>query len=687
MIHMDLKLSKDNREAFEVAVQSEYEQVIGANMDRNDMFDTWQAQARSDPWWAGVKPRWKNGCQLEDPITEEHQLEHVAAIHGVFRNQEWYAVNAVNDEGEQDAADLEAFLNNHVDTSGLKSEYSYDLIWDASIDTYGILYAGWKETYKTAKKIVHQHKVTGAIVQAKDATDEHEPVEESSTEVDHKGMDYRVVDPADIYYYPTEAHKPQMALRVYEEIDLTSNDLLMGIENFGYDKDVVYEILSLGDSGDGDGDDDENRLITPLSDSTFECVMVYGKAPLIMENGKPLFSIEEMGKDYIIHFHKDSGKIFRMVPSPYALCPYVKFPCLSVPRESVGQSVASKLTGLQQEATIGLRWWIDSMDLALSPGLMVPMSSYNDMKAFRVTPGYILPWDDSKPRPEIAPVEFDKSFVSAGQARIQDTRLRASQIFSAEARGSITAKEQTATEIQNAAAGADEKYDLFVANFNFGLNDLYPIILSHHQQFSDDEGTEFRTGSKTVKITPDMFRKKFIITPTAQSNHSNPVATLQKAQMLYQFMMTNPLVQKQIQGGDWSGVWSASAKVLRSFGNVKDPQSILGKEQTGPVSAEQILEQLGAACMQFAQQGDPGCVQLIQMMKQLQASSIAQGGTGGAPPQPQGPPPPKISISMNAKDMQPAEQSAAYQMAGLPPLQQGPPGQPQQGPPQQMMGR
>ena len=127
--------------------------------------------------------------------------------------------------------------------------------------------------------------------------------------------------------------------------------------------------------------------------------------------------------------------------------------------------------------------------------------------------------------------------------------------------------------------------------------------------------------------------------------------------------MINSLVQRAMSQGDFTAMYSASAKFLRTI-DQRDPRAIIGNEPQKPPDPGVLLQQLMVILQQRAQSGDPGAGETLQQFQQMLAQFQQSGGQSQAP-QP-GPPPPKISI--NFKDLPQVDQNAAVQMAGLPPF-------------------
>lgn len=675
-------ISDDLREELDAALLRQLDAAISACTDRNELFQTWDAQLRGDPYWAGIKPRWRGGSQVEDPITREHHLTVLANICQVLRQEEWWTVNATAPGDEQDASDLEAWLNDKVSEFNLSGIHGYDLAYNAARHTFGVLYCGWKQAYETTYATAYEDNETGERVDPEGRIPGHEykEVEELGEEIAHEGLDLRVPHAADFYLFPSNAQNVEQAQFIAERMFMSAGELIDGITDFGYEEEGVTQILSSGPSTTTDtvrreaNDRDGVHSGDHREDDLYEVFMVIGRPPLLLEDGASPLKEEVRRRDYLWMVCPSQNCVFKCVPMPFRKRPYVLFPFLREPGRLMGDGVPSLLSPLQLEGTLALRFRIDTRDVAMNPTLLVPENDYDDLQRFKVYPGAMIPYKSNSGPGAIAPLKFDTQGFGAALTDSNDFRMRAAQLFSAQARGSITTNEKTAQQVAQEASGADEKFDLILINFHMGVNALGPLIISHYQQFgmSDNpDENQALVGNKVIQLSPEMLQKKFRINAHGTSENSNPELRLARAEALYQFVLQNPLVMQKVQQGDMTGIWSVSMQVARDMGQ-RDPQRLFGQEPQPPPSADMILQQLAAAIEQFAMQGDPAAAHLLQMLQQMQASQPPQQGQG-APGQAGGP----VKISMNYKDADPGIQDQIAMMAGMQPSHSGPQGAPE----------
>lgn len=602
------------------------ENCVKACSGRDDKFETQDLQLRGDPYWAGQSPRWQGGSEYEEPVTREHHTDQLATLMQAYRTDQIWTAGATAEQDEQAAADYEAFLNGLIPQYDLVEGPIYDLGYNSRRHGVGYLWCGWAEA--TEDEFETQYRDPAGNVVPEDALEEgvkYERIEVSHPEVRSHGLDLRVCNTADVYFSPPNAPIDK-ATRIAERVYLTAHDLLDGIEAFNYDEEVVAKILDGGSQGAGHSsqrkEKDEQDGITPSEgmEGFYECFLVVGRPPVMWEGGKSTLTAEERTRDYLWMFERSTGECFRFDPLPYKTRPYIRFGFLDEPGREIGDGVCSLLSGLQVEGSIAGRFRLDVRDLAMSPALMVPAELYDLFKRFPNYPGALWPLPAGTNPAMVQPLKYDAQGFLAAMQDSQDFRLRSAQMFSTQARGSVTHKERTAEEVGNAAAGADAKTDLFLGCFARGLKEFARVATSHYRQFMDRDGEEMMVGQKVLRITPDLLAKRFHVGVIGSSESSNPSLRMQRMETVYTLLLQSPILQMQLQRGDLTGAWALTSRLLRASGTVRDPQTIIGKEPAKPPSDTEVLEALLAAIQQYAASGDPNMGMLMQQVQGMMAS-------------------------------------------------------------------
>jgi hypothetical protein len=666
--------------------------TIEAQSNRDEDFLTWDRQAEGDPWWAGIPPRWEGGCDIEDPMTDEYVFETVSALAYIQGQQEWYQVEAIEDAEDQGAANIEAFLNNVVVETGLSGRHMYDLLENAARHSYGVLVVEWKQEYSKEYVPVYRHKRTKQIyppdaIEVIENPSDFRLIEEISETPVSEGITCRVPYTGDVYLDPPSAQSFKSAARIVEKFDYTAADLLAGIDAFGFDRDMVEVMISGGPTGAWQPSYASERNETEgvgEDEDVWAVLMVTGQVPVLVDAGEVVTKASDLERDYQWMLCPVKNICFKFAPAPYKKRPYAKYPFRGRAGRMIGHSVCTMIAPLQQESTSAFRFRIDFRDLYMSSPLLVPDSWYEEFQRFEAFPGANLPYPTNPPSGlgpgAIAPLPYKADGFTAAMQDGQDIRARASSLFSADARGPATTQQRTATEAGQAAAGADEKLDLLLLNFHFGVEDTAEIILSHYAQFGGNETISRIIGGKTVEISPEMLKKRYLIMATGNSMNASPVIQLQRSELLFKIAQADPILMQKFQAGDKTGMFAVMAKLYRAAG-VRNPETILGKEPVAPPNADYMLEAILMMAHQAAQQGDPFATFVLQKIQEL-AMSQQQGmpaGPGAA--QGQGGTPQLDVTAKMLQQLAPNQQQALLERSGVPPPQggQGPmPGMPPQ---------
>lgn len=654
--------------------------VARAN-DRDEDFLRWARQAEGDPLWAGMPPRWLGGCDIEDPLTDEHLFEIVASLCYIQRQQDWFQVTEVEDapDSAQTANYIEGFLNDVVVETRLNTEHLYDLAENAARYSYGVLAVEWEQKFDTRYLPIYREKNTGNLF-SPDAPevlanpDDFTLTEEVEETLTHNGPMCRVPYTGDVYLDPPTSQSFKQAERVLERFEYTAQDLLNGISDFGFDEDRVREMLIKGPTASTDrtyrSERDEIEGMDGNED-TWEVFRVIGTPPTMLTEGRSDLKESERRRDYQWFICPSHDVCFKFAPSPFAKRPYAKYPFRGRPGRMVGHSVCTMLAPLQQETTSSFRFGIDFRDLYMSSPLFVPDVLADKLDQFETFPGARIPYPTNIPLPQnpIWPLPFNPQGFAASMANLNDQRGRASQLFSADARGPAQIQNRTATEISQAASGADEKLDLILMNFHMGVEETGDLFLSHFQQFAPGEIVR-KIGQKAVTITQDMLKRQFRIQATGSSENTSPVVKLHRAELVASFAAKDPIIASAIAKGDMTGIHALLSYLYRAAG-VRNPEKFIGPEPSAPPNADYLLQMLLQVAAQYAQQGDPGCQYILQQAQQVMRSMPpqAQGGAqdnGAKPKQDAG-----ASVSIKYEDLAPNQRAAfAQQNMNLPPPEQ-----------------
>lgn len=649
---LKLPFKADIRAQLEDRVCKRTEDAVQALSSRDYDFTTADLQAEGDPSWCGMPVRWVGGCDIEDSMTDEIGFETVASLSYIQGQQDWVQIEATEEGEEQSASDIEYFLNDVMIEAGLTTQYKYDLLEEGWRHSYGVLVIEWEEKTKTVYEPVYRHKETKRIVAIDDPDanaypDEYRLIEEGHPEVVSDGIKMRVPNAGDVYLDPPTAQSFAKAARIIERFEYTVDDLLDGVESEEFDEEKVAALIAQGPTGAWQGGYQQQRNDTEDVGGDDEVWVVYrviGRPPAITEEGYSQIKASERERDYEWLVCRDV--VFKFVPCAYNRRPYAKFPFRGRVNRMVGRSGCGMIAPLQQESTSAFRFRIDFRDLYMSSPLLVPDSWYEEFQRFEAFPGANLPYPTQPPSnlgpSAIAPLPYNPAGYTAAMQDVRDIRQQGSSLFSADARGPAHSASMTATQSGQMAAGADEKLDLLLDNFKFGVLETALIILSHYAQFGGSDPITRYIGNRAVSITPEMLQKKYRIVAVGNSENASPVIRLQRNKMLMEAMAQDPILAMNMQRGDMTGAYAIMAKLYRSLG-IRNPQTVLGQEPTPPPNADYILQMVMGVAAQFAENGDPGALAIMESVQQLMMQQ--QGGMGAqmAPPMGmgQGAPPPQ----------------------------------------------
>lgn len=635
-----LKIPKAARERVQSRLLDDLEEAIRLSSPRNERLFEYDDQLRGNPFWGGLRPRWRGGSDVVDPLTRKHHLGSTARVVAVMRQDDWWIVNPTTPKDMAASGQLEKWLNDKVAQYNLATVHLYDLAYNAGRHSYAWLYCGWHQKYETVWETVYIDRATGRVVPEDYLLPgvKYEEREIASEELLEEGLDLRVPHTSDVIMWPPTCQDPDLAHWIAVREEYTAAQLVDMIDDIDLDADVVYEMIGSGSrtgQRDTTGYQARRDADEDIGDpgEIFTCWVVTGRPPMIIENGRPILKTNDRRRDYVFIACPDRGAVLKFAPCPYRARPWIKFPFIPEPGRLEGDSVCSLVMGLQREATIAMRARGDLRDLTMAPTLMVPEDQYDDLQRFSIFAGAMIPYSKTAGPQGIYPLQQDKSGFEAAFADGNDFRMLGGELFSAQAMDvQPQGQPVTATQAQMTAGGADDKFDMILTGMHRGISQLAKVIVSHYRQFMPPEGEEVVVAGQVLQMTPDVLTKCFRIAANGSSEMADTAIRLERLRMLYEAMMQNPILMQQMQMGNMTGIWALTAQLLRATGAIRDPQTIIGQEPTPPPNAEMIVQQMTQAIMAFAQQGDPASQQLLQMLQQMMASQPGDTGAGAGPP-------------------------------------------------------
>ncbi len=662
-LSVTLELDPELKERVEKTLLDRVRHVVSVCADRDDLLRGYAEQADGLSQPLAVGP-WKNSCQLDDPITEEHRIALSAYLEAALRNEPYWLVEAQSPDDEEAAAKLEQGLTAKARQWKLR-ERLWDVVWNATTYPFAILFASWRRDMAKRRYLAYVDPETGQDVEEAEIdpgkTYRQEPRVQAVPVYD--GPDLRAVNPTDFYVYPVDCDDLDRALCIIERQYLTAEDLMDGVRHRGYDRDRVLELLRHGPSwiasetlrqneNERDGTDDQS-----VENGYFECYRVVGRFPLLFGDDKELETPEHLlDEDFMWEMCPDADIVFRSGPYPYPIRTYVPFHILRKPGRLMGKCVPSILEPLQEEATANLRFIINCMNLISSPVLKVPEKWLAKRAGWQAGPGMKLPYMQSAD--EIQVLQWDKGGIEVSKGTQADLRMRANELMSAQGTDNVQAQEPpTATQVTVVAQGAVNKRDLFLQTFQEGMERLGQVLTILWLQHMNPDGESLKSGNARIEVTPADLNRSFRFIAHANTDAANPQLRLQKTIAEIQQVRQSPLYARKVQAGDLSMEYHMMRRLLEEMGE-RDIEGWIGTEP-GAVDPFVVLHTLMAGLQQAAQKGDMAAEQLLQAaqqaVQQMQSQQPAPSRPSATLPPLGGGPGSGVSVAPNPHDMMPVQ--------------------------------
>lgn len=607
----ELRLPKEQWEAIGNALCDACIETVSARKDADDGLRDYRRLLEGQAQPSGNLP-WPGACEIQEMISRELHMTTTAAIYSSTSQLPYTTVEAVHREDIDAASDVETWINIKAKQYGY-SNAIYDAIYIANEGRVGPLYVGPDQKIVRSFKLVEQPQTPEEIEQG-------EPAKKDLVLDEQPGdfcLELRACDAWDVYPYPVTAFGPQLkegALGVFERMNLTREDLILGMESEAYNDEWVSEMLDKEPAAlnmdDVQSEFEDDGIQTDTSSKSretgqYECFLYIGLAPkLLDEEGKPQIPDALMHADVIAMICPALRTMFKIAYSniPDQDRPYSLFHVVKRPRRWFGEGIVSMTAQYADEMTSIVRFGINNMNLEASPVLVTSESWLTRYSKWTIAPGRNLPRQASDPvGPQ--PLKWDvrsQQLILPWLAHIdnQCQRLAASQGVNSQLGG----KSLKAAQIHFAEAMQQVKFDLFLSCIKQGVEETFRLMISMLlRHFEDDPGigtaTDNDTG-QTVTITAEQLKKNFRFLATASSDAISPAARLQKQQavdaIVTDYWNTYPLA---VQGG-WAQYLYATKHRLLVLAGERNPERFIGPEPQesqaqGPNPLQMLMQQYG----------------------------------------------------------------------------------------------
>lgn len=567
--------------------------------------------------------RWPGSCELSYPMVLNQYLTVKAQCATVIRRSVLVMVESVtgDEDAVREAEDIEAFLSAKMSQIDATTKLLEAISLALSRPT-GIVAVYWDERFRPQRGVQVVDPETGDLL-PEDAEPEGEDWERQhyvdKANVEFQGVEIKPVPLENFYMFPASALSIDAANGCGERMWLTQDDLIAGIENYGYDEDAVYELIhrypdgvQMSSETNQDREDEYNGV---PSEGLYECFLWYFHPPVIFDGEK----VDKGIKPYL----QDD---FEMVCCPAARIElrlefsddptgrrYIPIYMEPVSGNFYGMCLPDELEDLACEANATVRHAGDCKDIQVTPMTKVKKSVINDMATVQWQPGGQIPVNDMG---DIEAFQSPQTWTEdlTWLANLDQT---AERLVSAGGFGTMQSKQRKAAEVESVQRMAASKFDLILTNLfggtKHGITKIAIKMLDLYEKFMDDGGETFTDDTHhSHSVSPKSLSGKFTFTPVVNGMTASPETRAQMAEA--QHKMASAYLAVLAKAGQPGGPtpqilsleWENTRKSLIDMGE-HDPERRIGKQpevppaQPGPqgatpgLPAPQIMQQLQAA--------------------------------------------------------------------------------------------
>lgn len=619
-----LHLSEEIREGVEKAITLRIQAAVAGAKDRDGLICDYRDQMEGLLSDSNNAP-WDNACDLDDPLSREAFLTIKAQFLEVLRREPKVYADAVDVSNKDNAENQQEFLTHKARQVNL----DVTLLSIADYCMYepvGILYHGWTERVRWEKKTLY--KKDGELFEDTE-TDDSQAYEEvhviDPEHIEYAGLEDRAVDTLDFYLYPSTAKSIEQAQGCGERLRLSADDLLNGINDFGFEEEAVEKLIARGPTHHISSDDYEERLsdkgLTPSEidlDGYYECFLWFHRLPQLRDgNGKLLFDDALLHEEYMSVACPDAQVILCMDFSPYGRKrPYIPFYVDRDPSSFYGRCPMEWLNALQSEANANLRYTINCMNLEMTPVLRVQKRLMKELQTISYQPGVMMPFEQTPE--EISPLEMTQT-ARDGLGLQQFIDNKAMGLYSSQGL-QLQPKVRKTGEVQAAQQQAASKFALMWFEFQQSLVEWAVRTISLAAEHIADDGEEWMDALDHVHtVTPDMLKGEYIYRAATTAQMATQEARVETMMAVMRVASEYLLLKSsgKIPPDDLRLHWNMRHRVIQELG-VHQPEEYIGED---PAKMPQPQLPMG-----------PPTLQGMQMPMMPQVAQGATNGNGSRPP-------------------------------------------------------
>jgi hypothetical protein len=588
--------------------------------------------------------RWRGACDIVDPLVLEQFMSLFASVRAATAQRPFWSLRARTPEIEQDVQELNRWFEDVSELDGLDAAlYARDYI--ALRDGMAALHACWEDYGEWIMRPTYVSE-TGLEADLPDLLPDDEGAYGGEfTKVlvpARQGIKWKVIDRADIYTVPVDCSDPEQAEVVMHRMWMTAHELLRGVEQYGFDPDVVDSLLAAGPTHDAKDTDYAETLnyiagVDPSARTggVYEVFMEYGYMPLVRGEDAP---VEKRLKPYYgirfqaVHCPRHNA-VLRWGYWPHHRLPYVFTWMLRTPNTMDGESVPSIVGPFQEEATANVRLYYDAANLVLSPMFRVKETSLKEFGYPEAYPGAVLPYR-TDPR-EVEPLPFNLGGLQIGLQTVEHPLSRARQALSGESTIKMDDRVRKATEVQASMQGMSMKFSLILSNLQASMLDVLKVMWMLYR----DNG---QLPSEYLGLT----QAEYSVVPRANTQNSNPVVRLANIQTAMEMVRSSPLYQQALERGDFRPEYHMLLEALSAI-SMDNISRLIGPEPPPPLppSADVLAQEALRQGQQPAMMGMPPEAQAAlgggmppemtggQPLEQMALMSLLAGQGQGPEPQ------------------------------------------------------
>lgn len=613
---------------------------------------------------------WKGSCQLEDPLIREQHTQLHSKLSPPLQRDLLVQIDAEDPADAESAKKVESWLEFAWKEEGFPDEYD-KFISNGLRDPAAILYTGWQQEYKQERGVSYWdgHSLDDfgnkflVPPEGKDPDTEYTEVPTIKEHVESQKAIYEVLDLADVYIYPPKQQNIEKAQGVFVRRLLSECELLDGIEEYGYDKDAVMELIKMGPTFAFDGigninvnrswdlnNSDRNRsslsyndtlggntksdrldrieginntVLTNREDGLYECREYWGYLPKLRDGEGEALLPDYLFRDRVRSMFCPVHNInFLLDFAPDQECPFFHTSMIPKPGRFLGTGLVQLIQALGLSVTFMLRYTLDNAELQMSQAFVMPMEEFALNANWGLYPGAKLL--ETTPN-SIRSLEMPQT-AEAGIGMLSFLLNRGKSTIAAEGIGEMQNKVRRNPEMQNILQTADAKYGLYGYFLYRPIAFMAARRIAQELKYNPGFEATINTSGGKITITADDLRKKFRFSAIQISADENPETRAgRNAQMIALQQTYMQAVQVFPQ---WAiELWHGARQALLGMGE-RNPAAWIGQEERAQAVVDNLMQQAQEA-QAAAQEGAQGSTSpsaggngTIQPLKQ---SSLLQG--------------------------------------------------------------